>query len=110
MIPHTPVLKPGLIIHSICNGYWLWGRPSVIDLRHHLRAVTSEIRPDWDLSAPELREAWNAGARRDGFQCSLSFRRLASVSAYHCRGSVHVCSIVKPASSNKAPNIFRVNL
>jgi hypothetical protein len=23
--------------------------------------VTSEIRPDWDLSRPGLREAWNAG-------------------------------------------------
>ena len=26
-----------------------------------LSAVTSEIRPDWDLSTPGLREAWNAG-------------------------------------------------
>ena len=24
MIPHTLVLKPGLIIHSIYNGYWFW--------------------------------------------------------------------------------------
>jgi len=23
--------------------------------------VTSEIRPDWDLSTPGLREAWDAG-------------------------------------------------
>jgi len=23
--------------------------------------VTSEIRPDWDLSKPGLREAWDAG-------------------------------------------------
>ena len=38
-----------------------WGRPSVVDLGHDLRAVTREIRPDWDLAAPELREAWNAG-------------------------------------------------
>jgi peroxiredoxin len=28
MIPHTLVLKPGLVIHSIYNGYWFWG-PSV---------------------------------------------------------------------------------
>jgi peroxiredoxin len=61
MIPHTLVLKPGLVIHSIYNGYWFWGRPSVVDLWHDLRVVTSEIRPDWDLSAPGLREAWNAG-------------------------------------------------
>ena len=61
MIPHTLVLKPGLVIYSIYNGYWFWGRPSVIELWHDLRALTSEIRPDWDLSTPGLREAWNAG-------------------------------------------------
>ena len=61
MIPHTLVLKPGLVIHSIYNGYWFWGRPSAVDLWHDLRAVTREIRPDWDLSAPGLRDAWNAG-------------------------------------------------
>ena len=61
MIPHTLVLKPGLVVHSIYNGYWFWGRPSVEDLRRDLRAVMSEIRPDWDLSTPGLREAWDAG-------------------------------------------------
>ena len=61
MIPHTLVLKPGLVIHSIYNGYWFWGRPSVYDLWRDLRAATSEIRPDWDLSTPGLREAWAAG-------------------------------------------------
>jgi hypothetical protein len=61
MIPHTLVLKPGLVVHSIYNGYWFWGRPSTVDLWHDLRAVTREIRPDWDLSAPGLRDAWNAG-------------------------------------------------
>jgi hypothetical protein len=25
MIPHTLVLKPGLVIYSIYNGYWFWG-------------------------------------------------------------------------------------
>jgi peroxiredoxin len=63
MIPHTLVLKPGLVIHSIYNGYWFWGRPSFVDLWHDLLAVSSEIRPDWDLSAPGLREAWEAGDR-----------------------------------------------
>jgi len=61
MIPHTLVLKPGLKIYSIYNGYWFWGRPSIIDLWRDLRAATSEIRPDWDLSKPGLREVWNAG-------------------------------------------------
>jgi peroxiredoxin len=61
MIPHTLVLKPGLVIHSIYNGYWFWGRPSVVDLWHDLRAATREIRPDWDLSDPGLRDAWDSG-------------------------------------------------
>ena len=61
MIPHTLVLKPGLVVHSIYNGYWFWGRPSVDDLWHDLRDVIAEIRPDWDLSTPGLREAWDAG-------------------------------------------------
>jgi peroxiredoxin len=61
MIPHTLVLKPGLIVHSIYNGYWFWGRPSTVDLWHDLREVTREVRPDWDLSVPGLRDAWSAG-------------------------------------------------
>jgi peroxiredoxin len=61
MIPHTLVLKPGLVIYSIYNGYWFWGRPSFVDLWHDLRAITRATRPDWDLSTPGLREAWEAG-------------------------------------------------
>jgi peroxiredoxin len=61
MIPHTLVLKPGLVVHTVYNGYWFWGRPSVDDLWRDLRAATSQIRPDWDLSAPGLRAAWDAG-------------------------------------------------
>ena len=63
MIPHTLVLKPGLVIHSLYNGYWFWGRPSIEDLRRDLREVTREIRPDWDLTTPGLREAWDSGDR-----------------------------------------------
>ena len=61
MIPHTLVLQPGLVVHSVYNGYWFWGRPSVHDLWRDLRAATAEIRPDWDLATPGLREAWDAG-------------------------------------------------
>ncbi|MFJ9097510.1 peroxiredoxin family protein [Streptomyces sp. NPDC102405] len=61
MIPHTLVLKPGLIVHSVYNGYWFWGRPSPYDLWRDLAAATQEIRPDWDLSTPGLREAWDSG-------------------------------------------------
>jgi peroxiredoxin len=63
MIPHTFVLDPGLVIHTIYNGYWFWGRPSIEELRQDLRDVTRKIRPDWDLAAPGLREAWEAGEK-----------------------------------------------
>jgi len=61
MVPHTLVLKPGRVIHSLYNGYWFWGRPSIGELWRDLREATREIRPDWDLSASGLREAWDAG-------------------------------------------------
>src|SRR4026208_1627566 len=54
MIPHTLVLKPGLVIHRIYMGYWFWGRPSVVDLWRDLREVRRAIRPDWDLSTAGL--------------------------------------------------------
>jgi len=63
MIPHTLVLKPGLVIYGIYNGYCFWGRPSVEDLRRGLRAVSREIRPDCDLSTSGLREVSDAGDR-----------------------------------------------
>ena len=61
MIPHTLVLKPGLVVHKIYNGYWFWGRPSFVDLWHDLRDADSQTLPDWDLSSPGLRQAWDAG-------------------------------------------------
>ena len=52
MIPHTLVLKPGLVIHSVYNGYWFWGRPSVDDLRQDLRAVDRARSAPTGTSAP----------------------------------------------------------
>ena len=49
------------LILTLARGHYCWGRPSVYDLWRDLRAATAEIRPDWDLSAPGLREAWAAG-------------------------------------------------
>jgi peroxiredoxin len=63
MVPHTLVLKPRLVIHSVYNGYWFWGRPSTAELWRDLREATRELRPDWDLGAPGLRAAWQAGDR-----------------------------------------------
>jgi peroxiredoxin len=63
MVPHTLVLGPGLVVHRVYNGYWYWGRPSFYELWQDLRTLSSQIRPDWDLSAPGLREAWESGER-----------------------------------------------
>jgi len=76
MVPHTLVLGPGLRIYSIYNGYWYWGRPSNDDLRHDLRDLTRQIRPDWDLSAPGLREKWQAGGRSDFWPYGRSMREV----------------------------------
>jgi peroxiredoxin len=61
MIPHTLVLEPGLVVHKVYNGYWFFGRPTLEDLRQDLRAVLRKCRPDWDITRPELREAWAHG-------------------------------------------------
>ena len=63
MIPHTIVLEPGLLIHKIYMGYWFFGRPTVEELRQDLRAILKKCRPDWDISAPELKTAWEAGTK-----------------------------------------------
>lgn len=50
--PYTPtvaVVLPDLTVHSVYNGYWFWGRPTLEDLRQDLRAVTRQLRPDWDV-------------------------------------------------------------
>ena len=61
MIPHTIVLEPGLVVFKIYNGYWFWGRPTLEDLRQDLRAVTKKCRPDWDITDPAYRAAWQHG-------------------------------------------------
>jgi peroxiredoxin len=63
MIPYTIVLEPGLVIYKIYNGYWFFGRPTVEELRHDLRAITKKCRPDWDITTPELKAAWQEGRK-----------------------------------------------
>jgi hypothetical protein len=63
MIPHVFVLEPGLVIYKIYNGYWFLGRPTVEELRQDLRAVTKRCRPDWDITTPELKAAWQQGRK-----------------------------------------------
>jgi hypothetical protein len=63
MIPHVIVLEPGLVIFKIYNGYWFFGRPTIEELRQDLRAVLKKCRPDWDITTPELKAAWEQGQR-----------------------------------------------
>jgi peroxiredoxin len=78
MIPHTIVLEPGLIVFKIYNGYWFFGRPTAEELRMDLRAVLQKCRPDWDISRPELKAAWERGEKEKFFPYG---RRLADVFA-----------------------------
>jgi hypothetical protein len=66
MIPHVIVLEPGLAIHKIYNGYWFFGRPTMEELRQDLRSVSRKCRPDWDITTPDLKAAWQQG-RKDLF-------------------------------------------
>lgn len=50
-VPTTFTLRPDLVIHSVYNGYWFWGRPTHEDLRQDLRAITMAVRSDWEVPA-----------------------------------------------------------
>jgi peroxiredoxin len=81
MIPHTFVLEPGLVIDSMYNGYWYWGRPGADDLRRDLREVTMKIRSDWDLGKPGLREAWDRGDKSAFWPYGRSMKEVLANSA-----------------------------
>ncbi len=49
-VPRVLVLRPDLTIHAAYDGYWFSGRATLEELRHDLRAISREVRPDW--SAP----------------------------------------------------------
>ena len=61
MIPHTLVLKPGLVVHTIYNGYWFWGRPSVDDLL--ARPARGDERDPPRLGSEHARVSASSGTR-----------------------------------------------
>src|SRR5262249_20962189 len=81
-IPHTFCLAPDLTIHTVYNGWWFVGRPTVEELRHDLRALM-EGRADyphaaWDTPAvktetiPQERSQFPPSSLRGGyFYCSF---------------------------------------
>ena len=54
-IPYTFVLEGDRTIHSVYNGWWFVGKPTVEDIRQDMRVVFSK-RDDW-----EYRKEWTAG-------------------------------------------------
>ena len=46
-LPTSFTLYPDLTIHSIYNGYWFWGRPTLEEVRADMRAISRVVRPDW---------------------------------------------------------------
>jgi peroxiredoxin len=50
--PYRPAgftLFPDLTIHRAYNGYWFWGRPTMEELRQDMRAISRQIRSDWEV-------------------------------------------------------------
>lgn len=64
-VPHTVVLAPGLVVDKVYVGYWFWGRPSPHQLWADLQDLHQRIKPDYDPSVPDVREAWVAAQSAD---------------------------------------------
>lgn len=63
---HAPcdfVLYPDLTIYKVYNGYYFWGRATVEELRQDFRAISREIRKDWDPFDLPAERLERAGAR-----------------------------------------------
>ncbi len=76
MIPHTLVLEPGLIVFKIYGGYWFFARPTVEELRQDLRSVLKKCRPDWDITRPELKVAWERGEKDRFYPYGKSYAKV----------------------------------
>jgi len=52
--PYRPAaftLFGDLAVHRAYNGYWYWGRATMEELRRDMRAITREVRDDWEVPA-----------------------------------------------------------
>jgi peroxiredoxin len=76
MIPHTIVLEPGLIVFKIYLGYWYFGRSTLEELRQDLRAVSRKCRPDWDITSPEMKAAWQRGEKDRFYPYGKSYAKV----------------------------------
>jgi peroxiredoxin len=51
-VPAVFTLDPQLFVRTAYNGYWYWGRPTHHELVNDLRAITREVRSDWEAPTP----------------------------------------------------------
>ena len=54
-VPHTVLLRPGLVVDKVYVGYWFWGRPSPYRLWDDLGDLFARIKPDFDPLVAEVR-------------------------------------------------------
>jgi len=78
MIPHVIVLEPGLVVYKIYNGYWYFGRPTMEELRQDLRLVLVKRRPDWDITTPQSKAAWQQGRKEAFYPYGKTFAQTIS--------------------------------
>jgi len=90
IIPHVIVLEPGLVVYEIYTGYWFFSRPTVEDLRQDLRAVLKKCRPDWDITASEMKAPWQRGRKE-----LWAGTRLLLLHGLHC----FFCLVAGPAAA-----------
>lgn len=51
--PYRPTafsLFPDLTVHRRYDGFWYWGRPTSEDLRQDMRAISAQVRDDFERS------------------------------------------------------------
>jgi peroxiredoxin len=51
-VPVVVVIGPDFRVHSLHNGYWYWGRPTLDELVKNLREISRALRPDWEAPTP----------------------------------------------------------
>jgi hypothetical protein len=59
-------------------GYRFFGRATLEDLRQDLRAVLKKCRPDWDITAPEVKAARQEGGKELFYPYGKSYAQTIS--------------------------------
>ena len=51
-VPYSFSLFPDLTIHTIYNGWWFVGRPTLEEIRQDYRAILQKCRADYEYTPP----------------------------------------------------------